>query len=291
MTISSCSLPPKPLQPIIGIMQGRLSSPINGKIQAFPAKEWREEFERAASLGLSSIEWIFETPFEQNPLWTVSGVEEIRDMVNRTGVRVDFICADYFMESPLVRMSPVTREKNLNIMKRLLEQAALLGVGGVEIPCVDASAIHSREEEDELATALEPALKQAESLKLEIGLETSLSPDRFRGLLDRIAHPQLKANYDSGNSASLGFDPKEEMDAYGAWINNVHIKDRKLGGGTVPFGTGDVDIPQVLRLLKEVGYSGIWILQGARGEDDLKTAEKYQRQLQIWLKEAGWISN
>ena len=35
-------------------------------------------------------------------------------------------------------------------------------------------------------------------------------------------------NYDTGNSASLGYDPSEEISVYGHRIINVHIKDRKL---------------------------------------------------------------
>ena len=41
----------------IGFMQGRLSAMVDGKIQAFPWNEWREEFPRAQALGLTRIEW------------------------------------------------------------------------------------------------------------------------------------------------------------------------------------------------------------------------------------------
>jgi hexulose-6-phosphate isomerase len=272
----------------IGIMQGRLSPPINGKIQAFPAENWRLEFERAKALKLDDIEWILELPLETNPLWTDGGLAEIRSAMKKTGVRVDFICADYFMESPFVRMSPATLACNRSVLVKTIDQAARLGVKGIEIPCVDASAIRSRAEEDELAAALEPGLDHAAGKRIEIGLETSLPPDRFQALLKRIGHPVLKANYDTGNSASLGYNPKEEVEAYGSWINNVHIKDRILGGGTVPLGTGNADIPRFLKLLKLSGYSGGFVLQAARGADDVATARHYQEQFAPWLMEAGF---
>ena len=41
----------------IGFMQGRLSALVDGKIQAFPWDEWREEFPRAKALGLGRMEW------------------------------------------------------------------------------------------------------------------------------------------------------------------------------------------------------------------------------------------
>ena len=272
----------------IGIMQGRLSPAVNGKIQAFPAENWRLEFERARDLKLDNIEWILESPLATNPLWTESGLVEIRGAMKNAGVRVDFICADYFMESPFVRMSPEKLAHNCSVLMKAIDQAALLGVKGIEIPCVDASAIHSRAEEDELASAIEPCLDYADEKRIEIGLEASLPPNRFQALLKRIEHPVLKANYDTGNSASLGYNPKEEIDAYGSWINNVHIKDRVLGGGTVPLGTGNADIPRFLKLLKLSGYSGGFHLQAARGADDVATARHYKEQLATWLVEAGF---
>ena len=223
----------------VGIMQGRLSPPVDGKIQAFPLAHWAEEFPAAAAVGLSSIEWILESPLPTNPLWTDEGLARIQETIRKTNVRVDFVCADYFMESPLMRMSPDDLQRNQSVLMRTIDQAAALGAKGIEIPCVDASEIRSRADEDELASAIEPCLVHAARRNIELGLETSLPPDRFRSLLERIGHPFLKANYDSGNSASLGYDPAEEIAAYGSWINNVHIKDRIRGGSTVPLGSGD----------------------------------------------------
>ena len=273
----------------IGIMQGRLSPPVNGRIQAFPAEHWGSEFITAKVLKFDTIEWILESPLESNPFWTERGLEQVRTLMLDTGVRVDFICVDYFMESPLVRMSPATVSHNWSVLRKAIDQAALLGAKGIEIPCVDASAIHSFAEEDELVSILGPCLDYAAERRLEVGLETSLPPHRFRKLLKRISHPVLKANYDIGNSASLGYDPREEIDSYGQWINNVHVKDRNLGGGTVPLGSGSANFPLVLKLLRQSGYAGGFVLQAAREADDIAAARRYRDQLAGWLGEAGYL--
>jgi len=277
----------------LGIMQGRLSPPRDGRIQSFPQLSWQREFSHAAELGLSSIEWIFESPLATNPLSTDSGRTELRAVMDDTGVRVDYVCADYFMEVPFVRMKPADLENNQAILNRLLEQAALIGAKGVEIPFVDASAITSATEEDELCSALGPAFDLADKLSLAIGLETSLNPERFRALLKRIDHPACKANYDSGNSSSLGYNPEEEFEAYGAWINNVHLKDRILGGTTVPLGTGNANIPWVLQLLRDKNYRGGLVLQAARATTqdvnpemaELEAVQGYINQIDHWLSE------
>ena len=56
---------------IFGILQGRLSKPVNGKMQEFPLNEWSNEFGNLAKIGLSGIEWLI-TPKDNltNPLFT-----------------------------------------------------------------------------------------------------------------------------------------------------------------------------------------------------------------------------
>jgi len=89
---------------------------------------------------------------------------------------------------------------------------------------------------DQVVAALEQVVPTMEETGVELHLETSLSPSEFSRLLARLPSPLIKVNYDSGNSASLGYDPTEEFAAYGARLGSIHIKDRVLGGGTVPLG-------------------------------------------------------
>ena len=52
--------------------------------------------------------------------------------------------------------------------------------------------------------------------------------------------------------------------------------------------SGDADIAQVLRSLKCAGYRGDFVLQAARGADDVAAARRYREQLVAWLAEAGF---
>ena len=71
----------------IGFMQGRLSAMVDGKIQAFPWNEWREEFPRASALGLTRIEWtIDQDRLRENPLNTAAGQQEIIELSRRNGL-------------------------------------------------------------------------------------------------------------------------------------------------------------------------------------------------------------
>ena len=43
----------------IGIVLGRLSPPVAGRLQAFPWASWAEEFGLARACGFATLEWVF----------------------------------------------------------------------------------------------------------------------------------------------------------------------------------------------------------------------------------------
>ena len=257
-------------------MQGRLSPPLNGKIQAFPWDTWEAEFALAGDIGFDEIEFIFESErHDTNPLFTKDGLKKIESLSRETGVRVNYVCADYFMELPFIRVSEKIRNKRIDILKKLIEQCAQIGIKGIESPFVDNSRIETEAEIQVVVNCLLECLPVAETYNIKIGLETALNPDDFRRLLERIDHPLIEANYDIGNSASLGYDTEEELLKLGKWIHNVHVKDRILGGGTVPLGEGDANFDLFFKTLNKISYKGSFILQAARGADDVKTAKEH----------------
>jgi len=247
-------------------MQGRLLPPVDGRIQAFPAEGWREEFPRAAAAGLASIEWIYETSgADRNPLCTDAGVRELHDLSARSGVAVRSVCADYFMERPLVRTTAAERDDGLAHLRWLIDRCARARIARIVLPFVDASDVRTPAEEDAVVELLNVVEPVATDRDVELHVEMSLGPSRFAALLARLPET-IRVNYDSGNSASLGHSPREEFAAYGARIGSVHVKDRVRGGGTVPLGTGNTDFETFFGALAAIGYCGDIILQVARGE-------------------------
>jgi len=259
----------KPANPI-GIMQGRLLPPPEGRLQAFPGSRWREEFPLAAQAGLDCIEWIDDVDDgegqEANPLASEGGVTEILRLSRRWGVAVRSICADYFMTKRLIAADGSADLESAERLKWLLGRAAKLGVRYVILPFVDSSSLQSDGECQTLAGLLAELTPAIERSGVELHLETDLPPDQLAALLSRVSHPLVRANYDIGNSASLGRDPALELGSIRPWLGSVHVKDRLGGGGTVGLGTGDADFPVCFRLIREAGFSGPFILQAARDD-------------------------
>lgn len=254
----------------IGIMQGRLSPRVDGKIQAFPLNNWENEFKIAKEIGFTSIEWIVENPLDLNPLLSGSGIKKINELIFDTNIKIDFICADIFMELPILD-EPQNLEYSQNLLNKLIINAHKIGAKCIEIPFVDKSSIKDKDYEY-LVNFFNSFKDNLQKYDLLISLETDLEPNAFKELLDKL-DPKIGANYDIGNSASLGYDFITELESYGKRIFNVHIKDRKLGGTTVEFGSGNADIEGVLSFLSKISYKNGITIQGARGDDDINTAK------------------
>jgi hexulose-6-phosphate isomerase len=268
----------------IGIMQGRLSSPTDGKFQSFPKYTWREEFEKAQKAGLKSIEWIFESDeWEKNPISTNIGIEEINDLIKKTGTVVESVCADYFMDLPYFTASDIAKKEHREILSWLIEQTFLIGAKYLDLPFVDASKIESKAHFILVKEFIEMALKAALRRGILIALETNLGACDFSALLEQNNHPKLMANYDTGNSSGLGYDCIEELQAYGKRIKTVHIKDRLLNNGTKSLGTGSADFNSFFSELTKLNYNGPIILQAAREDDEVETAIKNRKFVEHYL--------
>jgi L-ribulose-5-phosphate 3-epimerase len=265
----------------IGVMQGRLVPKYKGRYQAHPVGFWKDEFIVASKLGLDCIEFIFDyNEADENPLISVSGIDAILQVMEQTGVSVVSICADYFMEAPLHSENSEIVQKSRAVLSRLLKSAHTLGVKDIVIPCVDQSSLNGKAAEDLFVKNITPFLDQAEEFNVNLSLETDLAPKPFASLLARFKSDRITVNYDIGNSASLGFDPVEELNCYGDKITDIHIKDRILGGGPVELGTGVAQFDVFFNELKKFNYTGPFIMQAYRDDEGV---EVFKKQLD-WIK-------
>ncbi len=245
----------------LGVMQGRLVPKYQGRYQAHPKGYWQDEFPVAADLSLDLIEFILDfEDAQRNPL--LCDVNAIRSIIDETGVGVRSICADYFMVAPIH-----TASESIDLLNTLIATADDLGIADIVIPCVDGSSIRTKGEMAAFVAAVGTSAVLAAKAGVNLALETDLAPGPFIDLLDAIGSDAVTVNYDTGNSAALGFAPREEFDAYGARISDIHIKDRPRGGGPVVLGDGDCDFGTVFELIDQYGYDGPLIMQAYRDDE------------------------
>ena len=267
-------------------MQGRLLPKYQGRYQAHPVNYWQNEFETAKEIGLDCIEFILDyNDAELNPLLKPDGVQEILRVIDNTDVSVNTICADYLMEAPLHAQDETVAAKSQEILISLLKNSSQVGVTDIVIPCVDKSSLSNKEAVDRFANRIHTILPDAERLKISLALETDLAPQPFADLLKKLDSNLITVNYDIGNSAALGYNPVEELNAYGNRISDIHIKDRVLGGGSVVLGNGNADFESFFKKLKEINYKGPFIMQAYRDDEGVEIFKKQLSWVTPYLKE------
>ncbi len=270
----------------IAFMQGRLSPIVGGRLQAFPWTHWRDEYPLAQLCGLGLMEWTLDQErLYENPLMTAEGRAEIAALGEKFGVTVPSLTGDCFMQAPFWKADG---EQRLALVRDLVAVAGacvLAGIGLIVVPLVDGGRLESHEQEDlvvETFASLGDGFAQA---GLKVAFESDYPPAELQRFIGRLPAPVFGVNYDIGNSAALGFDPREEIAAYGSRISSIHVKDRPRGGTTVPLGTGSADFETVFRELARAGFAGLCVLQTARASrnDHAGVLCRYRDMTAGWL--------
>jgi hexulose-6-phosphate isomerase len=273
-------------KPKIGFVQGRLSPMINNRIQQFPLNSWQNEFVLASKLDIKLIEWTIDTyKFLENPLIKLKGWEEINKTAEKNNIMIPSVTCDYFMENPPWKNDLAIVKKRIST---ILKGMRNIGSKILVVPLVDNSSPTTSNSIKVIKSLFTDLIPEISENKLQIAFECDLNPEKLSDFIGKFDQNYFGVNYDIGNSSSLGFDPMEEFKAYGSRIINVHVKDRKLNGATVPLGDGDANFQKIFSLLYKTNYQGNLILQTARSKDgeDAEVLVKYKKLVEDYWEEA-----
>jgi len=253
----------------IGFMQGRLSPIVDGQIQAFPWDNWQEEFRIAAGIGLFRMEWTLDQErLYSNPIMTAEGQQQIKELSVRYGVSIPSLTGDCFMQAPYWKESGEIRHELQRDFVQIVRACSVVGIRQIVVPLVDAGSLNTPEEETVLRKYLLGIQAELVKLGVRVIFESDFAPAELAKMIEKFPEDSFGINYDTGNSAALGFSAAEEFRCYSHRITNVHIKDRVFGGTTVPLGEGSADFVTIFEELNRAKYAGNLILQTARSKTD-----------------------
>lgn len=271
----------------LGFMQGRLSPIIDGRIQCFPWGAWQKEFEVANNNNFHLLEWTLDQEkLQENPLMNVVGQEEIKRLMQQYQIIIPSLTGDCFMQEPFYKVqSAKVKRKLLENLNNIIVACGNLGILYIVMPLVDNGSLENQQQVNILKRELADIRRQLHKNRVKLIFESDFEPNKLVNFISGFDHNLFGINYDIGNSAAFGFNPEDEITSYGDRIMNVHVKDRRLNGGTVPLGEGDADLPKVFQLLQGANYKGDYILQTARAENDDHVGAlcKYRELIATWI--------
>ncbi len=247
-------------------------------VWAFPG-DWPLEkiFATAREAGFDGVEVALAEKGELSLESTEEDLDKIRHLALRYGLELYSVASGLYWTYSLTSDDPLVREKAKEIVKKQLIAAKRLACDTILVVpgCVGAdfipgSGIVAYDEAYERALA---AMKELSSFAGELGVcigvenvwnKFLLSPLEMKQFIDESdgsASSRVGAYFDVGNVVLTGY-PQHWIRILGSRIKKVHIKDFKKSVGTldgfVDLLSGDVDYPQVMDALKDIGYDG-WI--------------------------------
>ena len=249
----------------LGFMQGRLvNSEKKNVIQYFPNKNWKKEIIKANKHKFRIMEWTINYEnIKKNPFYIGSKtLKKTFDFLKENKVKVTSVTCDFIMQKPFFF------KKNFQTiidLKKIIINSQAYGVKYFIVPLVDKSSLKKNFRFEKKIIDKLLILKKILNKDSKILFELDCSYLKVINFIKKFKSQKFGINYDTGNSASLGYTFNNEK-KYFKYVHNIHIKDRKKYGSTVRLGYGDFDFKYFFDYLMKYQYNGNLILQTARAK-------------------------
>ena len=247
-------------------------------IWAFTEPSLEKCFALAKKYGYDGVELALDETGDVNLNSTRENMEKIKSLAEKYGLELFSVATGLYWSYSLTANDAAIREKAEDIVRKQVDAASWLGCDTIlVIPGMVAGLSPGGEVVpydvvyDRALAAIKRLAPYAEEHKVVIGLENVwnkflLSPTEMRDFIDEVNNPYVGAYFDVGNVIISGY-PEHWIKVLGKRIAKVHFKDYRRNVGTldgfVDILSGDVDYPEVMKALTDVGY------------DDWATAEVF----------------
>jgi hexulose-6-phosphate isomerase len=194
---------------------------------------------------------------------------EVLRAAEATGLKIPSVCGSQHWKAPLSHADPKVREQGLEALRVTIEDAKAYGADTILLVPgrVDANVSY----DDCWKRTTEEIMKAvplAESYNIRIAIENVwnnflLSPLEAAYYIDQFNSQAVGFYFDCGNVLVYGW-PEQWIRILGKRIAKVHIKEYskkiadtqgKSAGFKVKLLDGDVNWPEVIKALGEIGYN------------------------------------
>jgi L-ribulose-5-phosphate 3-epimerase len=240
-------------------------------------KDFAAAVKEAKGLGYEGIEVCL---FPDGPLsldMSDADVAKLGKTLDAAGLQPASVTCGALWDNQLTSSDAAKRAEGKRIVTRCLEVAGKLGATGILVVPGSVETFFMPEGEivqyDVAVQRIEEAAKElapvAEKNKAAIGIENVwnkvfMSPLEARDFVDRVGSEYVGWFFDVGNILAMGF-PEQWIRILGKRIKKIHVKDFRRAVGTVEgfvdLLEGDVNWPEVMKALREVGYDDFLIAE------------------------------
>ena len=231
---------------------------------------WKEKMQAAKAAGFDYIEISIDESDERLARldWSDQEIDEIRSYMEETGIVIPTMCLSGHRRFPFGSKDEATREKAFEIMEKGIILAQKLGVRCIQLATYDVYYEESDEETkrrflDGMKKSVEMASRAGVMLAMEI-MDTPYVGTILRAMhyIKEIPSPYFKIYPDMGNLTQFSNDVESEFELGIAQTAAIHVKETKPGVfKNVPFGEGTVRFTDIFKKLKELNYTGMFLIE------------------------------
>lgn len=236
--------------------------------------------------------------------WTKEEKKQFRDAILDSGLRVPSMCFSGHRRFPLGSENTETRKKALDLMKKAIEFAVDTGIRTIQLAGYDVYYEESNDNTKKLfIEGLKESVKMAEKANVMLAMEIMDHPlmssiTKYKKYADEINSPWFKVYPDIGNLSAWGNDIKSEIILGFNNIVAIHLKDtlavtKDFPGKfkEVPFGEGCVDFVKFFEIMKDLSYSGPFLVEmwTEKASDPILEINKANKWIKEKMKTGGYL--
>jgi L-ribulose-5-phosphate 3-epimerase len=256
---------------------------------------WEEKLSLAERLGFSFAEISVDETDERLARldWSKAERKGFCNTVLDSSLTVPSMCLSGHRRFPLGSHDPEIRKQGLVVMDKAIKLAVDTGVRTIQLAGYDVYYENGDVDTrnwylENMHKSLDMAAREQVMLALEIMDHPFMnSIVKFMNIKNLLKSPWLTVYPDVGNLSAWGNDVVEELTLGRNQIVALHLKETLAVSaehpGTfkeVPFGTGCVDFPKVFSRLKEIAYSGpflieMWTERAEDPESEIRNAREW----------------
>jgi len=198
--------------------------------------------------------------------------KEIKSEADRLGIALPSVASGVYWSRSLGDSDAGARSQAKEDLEKMIQIAAWLGAktllvipGSVDVFFLPDRPKQPYEEVWRYATdGLRSVLPLAEKLQVRLGIENVwnrflLSPHEMASFIDQFQSPWIGAYVDVANLLPFGH-PEDWLRTLGKCVVGIHFKDFRRAVGTadgfVDLLEGDVNWPEVMAAINDIGYEG-----------------------------------
>jgi hexulose-6-phosphate isomerase len=229
----------------------------------------------ARDAGFDGIELNYDLDNDLSPKSGSKEYAAIRKTAADLGMAVSGLCSFLFWPYSFAANDPKTRERGLDLARRMIDAAHDLGTdnllvvpGAVHIPWLkDHDPVPNDVCDQRAKEGVAKLLPQAEKAGVHLNIENIffngylMTPEEMNTFVDGFKSKHVRVHFDTGNIMLFQF-PEHWIRLLGGRIKNVHLKEFTKKGtdhsleSFRPLLDGTTNWPAVVEAFDQVGYRG-----------------------------------